>query len=135
MSTYQPVPTTTEEVMDEEAPKPERSLREKGIENIMSYGVSPEGAILFCETLVNMQLFAFIGVAFAILAYFFYDGSYLGMFGLYLAYDIDHLDRILYEFIVLLPADVSFFRGLREYGGYIALSSRRSLLSFDGYDS
>jgi hypothetical protein len=103
------MPRMTEEVGDEESPKPERSLRDKGIENIMSCGVSPEGAVLLWEALVNMQLFAFTGVAFAVLAYFFYDGSYLGMFGLYLAYDTDHLDRILYESIVLLPADVLFF--------------------------
>jgi hypothetical protein len=55
---------------------------------------------------LTIRYLAHIGLVFAVLSYFFYDSTYLGMFGLYLAYQIDVLDRILYELIVLLSADV-----------------------------
>ncbi len=106
MSASQPVPTTAENVIDDNARKPERSLRETGIRNLTSYGLSPTGAAYFWEFLVNMQSFALSGVVFAALSYFFDDGTYVGIFGLYIAYQIDVLDCILYELIILLPLDV-----------------------------
>lgn len=89
--------------------KPERSLREKGIENLLSAGFSPEAAIYFWGFLSKIQTFAFAGITFAILSHLFFEGTYLKMFGLYLVHHFDVLDCILYELLILLPSDVSFF--------------------------
>lgn len=108
MSTSQPVPST-KEGGNETAPNPKRSLRENEIEKLISYGYNSTSAAFVWEFQLTISYLAVSGLVFAVLSYFFYDGTYLGMFGLYVAHQIDVLGRILYEFIVLLPADVSIY--------------------------
>ncbi|KAE9378325.1 hypothetical protein N431DRAFT_528575 [Stipitochalara longipes BDJ] len=109
MSTPEPMQITKKETVDQGAPQPERSLREKGIDIMISWGLSPHGAVYAWEFLINVQFYAFIGISFAVLSYFFFDGTYLGMFGLYLIYHHEVLGYILSELIFLLPSEVPFF--------------------------
>jgi len=109
MSSSEPMPRAEEGASDANAPQSEASLRKKSIEILTSCGISPHFAVLFLEAMIEMQLYFFTGASFAVLSYFFFDGTYLEMLGIYLVHHIKIVDCILYELMVILPADVPSF--------------------------
>jgi hypothetical protein len=70
--------TAAEEAVDIMVPKPEGSLREKGIENLISCGFSPHGAVYAWDFPINTRNKAITGIMFALLSYFIFDGTFSG---------------------------------------------------------